>query len=177
LSIIIRIVSYSEPVQGYCLGGRENLVYSSFYAKHYFIIFIHLLYSICIAASGPRVANFVICLATGTVHGICHSTFYREGDLVFRLSRSSILSFFLSSCNSCFSLLPCVPVTSILPSIFPSKTCFRKQFLRNMWPIKIAFFHFILCSMFLSPLNLCNTSSFFTRSIQMIFSGPLQHHI
>ena len=36
-----------------------------------------------------------------------------------------------SSC-SCLRLLPLLPVTSILPSIFPLAVCFIRQFLRKM---------------------------------------------
>jgi hypothetical protein len=44
---------------------------------------------------------------------------------------------FLKSFNSCLRLLPRLPVTSILPSIPSSVTCFRRQFLRKMWPILV----------------------------------------
>ena len=54
---------------------------------------------------------------------------------------------------------------------------FRKQFLRKMWPIQIAFLLFTVCRIFLSFLTLRNTSSFdmifincnwvSTRSIQL----------
>jgi hypothetical protein len=36
-------------------------------------------------------------------------------------------------------LLPRLLVTSIHPFIFPSITCFRRQFLRKIWPIQLAF--------------------------------------
>ena len=36
-------------------------------------------------------------------------------------------------------LLPRLPVTSIPPFIFPSITRYRRQFLRKMWPIQLAF--------------------------------------
>ena len=45
----------------------------------------------------------------------------------------------LRSSNSFLRLLPCLPVTSIAPCIFPSITRCRKQFLRKMWPIQFAF--------------------------------------
>ena len=45
----------------------------------------------------------------------------------------------LRSSNSCLLLLPHLPVTSMLPSIFPSITCFRKQFQRQMLPIHLTF--------------------------------------
>jgi len=38
----------------------------------------------------------------------------------------------LRSFSSCLLLLSCLSVTSILPSIFHSITCFRRQFLRKM---------------------------------------------
>ena len=44
--------------------------------------------------------------------------------------------------GSCIRLLPRVLVTSSLLSIFPSITCFRRQFLRKMWPIQVAFLPF-----------------------------------
>ena len=35
----------------------------------------------------------------------------------------------LRSSSNCLHLLPCFPITSILPSIFPSITCFRRQYI------------------------------------------------
>jgi hypothetical protein len=91
--------------------------------------------------------------------------------------RSSASSFnpqyplvFLRSSCSCLRLLPRLPITSILASNFPSITCFRRQFLRKMWRIQLAFLLFIVCTIFLSSLTLRNTSSFLTRSVQLIFS-------
>jgi len=45
----------------------------------------------------------------------------------------------LRSSNSFLRLLPCLPVTSIPPCIFPSVTRCRRQFRRKMWPIQFAF--------------------------------------
>jgi hypothetical protein len=86
-----------------------------------------------------------------------------------------LLSF--KSSNSFLHLLPCLLVTSIPPCIFPSVTRCRKQFLRKMWPIQFAFRLRISCRIFLCSLTLSNTSSFLTRSVQLIFSIFLQHHI
>jgi hypothetical protein len=44
--------------------------------------------------------------------------------------------------------------------IFPSATCFIRQWLCNMWPIQLDCLLFIVCTILLSPLTLCNTSSF-----------------
>ena len=45
----------------------------------------------------------------------------------------------LRSSISFLRLLPRLLVTSVSPFIFPSITCFRRQFLRKMWPIQLAF--------------------------------------
>jgi hypothetical protein len=83
----------------------------------------------------------------------------------------------LRSSSSFLRLLPRLPVTSIYPFIFPSITCCRRQFLRKMWPIQLAFRLHISCRIFLCSLTLSNTSSFLTWSVQLIFSILLQHHI
>jgi len=87
------------------------------------------------------------------------------------------LLFSLRSLSSCLRLLPRLPVTSILPSIFPSVTCFRRQLRGTIWPIQFAFLLLIVCRIFLSSLTLCNTSSFLTWLIQLNFSILIEHHI
>jgi hypothetical protein len=74
------------------------------------------------------------------------------------------------SSSSFLSLLPHLLVTSICPFIFPSITCFRRQFLRKIWPIQLAFRLLISCRIFLCSLTLSNTSSFLTWSVRLIFS-------
>ena len=83
----------------------------------------------------------------------------------------------LRSSSSFLHLLPRLLATSISPFIFPSITCFRRQFLRKMWPIQLAFLLLISCKIFLCSLTLSNTSSFLTWSVQLMFSILLQHHI
>ena len=85
--------------------------------------------------------------------------------------------FSLMSSSSCLHLLPLLPATCIFPSTFPSTVRYRRQFLHKMWPIQLAFLHFTVCRIFLCSLTVCNTSSFLTRSVQLIFSVLLQHHI
>ena len=82
----------------------------------------------------------------------------------------------LRSSSSFLCLLPCLLVTSICSFIFSSITCCRRQFLRKIWPIQLAFLFLISCRIFLCSLGLSNTSSFLTWSIQLIFSILLQHH-
>ena len=64
-----------------------------------------------------------------------------------------------------------LPVTSLPPFIFPSITRCRRQFLRKMWPIQVAFCLLISCSIFLCSLTPSDTSSFLTWSVQLIFSS------
>jgi hypothetical protein len=72
--------------------------------------------------------------------------------------------------SSCWRLLPHLPVTSILPPIFPSIMCFRRQFLRKLWPIQFAFLRSTVRRISLYSLTPCKTSSVLTRSVQLIFS-------
>jgi len=102
---------------------------------------------------------------------------------VLRRVRSSASSFnfqyplfSLRLSSSCLRLLPRLTVTSILPSSFSSTKCFRRQFLRKMWPVRLAFVSAV-CRTFLSSLTLCNTYSFLTQSVQLIFSILLQYYI
>jgi len=74
----------------------------------------------------------------------------------------------LRSSSNCLRLFSRLAITSILPSIFPSRTCFTIQFLRTMWPVQLAFIRFTICSIYPSSLTLCNTV-FFTMSVQLIF--------
>ena len=81
------------------------------------------------------------------------------------------------SSNSWLRLLPRLLFTSLLPSIFPPITCFRRQFLLKMWPIQLAFLLLTVRRIFLSSLTLCNTSLFLTKSVQLIASILLHHYI
>ena len=73
--------------------------------------------------------------------------------------RSAIYSFLLQmrvslrSYSSFVRLLPRLPVTYITPFIFPSITRCRRQFLRKMWPIQLAFRLLISCRIYLCSCN------------------------
>jgi hypothetical protein len=60
----------------------------------------------------------------------------------------------LRSSSSFLHFLHRIPVTSIPPFFFPSITCRRRQFLRKMWPIQLAFRLLISCRIFLCSLTL-----------------------
>ena len=51
----------------------------------------------------------------------------------------------LRSSSSFLRLLPRLHVTSICPFIFPSITCFRRQFICKVWPIQLDFRFLISC--------------------------------
>jgi len=119
--------------------------------------------------------HLVVCLTTGqkplpkrAVHTVRSrtSSFKWEYPLLSLMSSSSFLRLF-----------PRLPVTWIPPFIFHSITSYRRHFLRKMWPIHLAIRLLISCRIFLCSLTLSNTSSFLTRSVQLIFSIFLQHHI
>jgi len=65
----------------------------------------------------------------------------------------------LKSSGSFLRLLPRLPLSSIPTFIFPSITCCKRQFLRKMWPIQLAFRLLISCRISLCSLTLSNTSS------------------
>jgi len=61
------------------------------------------------------------------VRSIASSSYFQYPLFSVRLSSRCLLS------------LLRLPVTSIRPSLFPSITCFRRQFLCKMWPKQLAF--------------------------------------
>ena len=54
----------------------------------------------------------------------------------------------LKSSSSFLHLLPRFLVTSISLFIFPSITCFRRQFRYKMWPFQLAFHYMYICIYF-----------------------------
>jgi hypothetical protein len=54
--------------------------------------------------------------------------------------------------SSCLRLLPRIPLTHILTSLFPSTRRFRWKFLRKMRPIHLAFLQFTVCRIVLFSL-------------------------
>jgi hypothetical protein len=83
----------------------------------------------------------------------------------------------LRSSSSFVHLPHRLPVTSISPVIFPSITVRRRQFIRKMWSIQLAFRLLISRTIFLCILTRSNTFSFLTWSVQLIFSIHHQHYI
>jgi len=125
-----------------------------------------------------------VCVCVCVCNVVCHMTgpqplpkrvLHTVGSSVSSFNFQYPILFLRSSSSHLCLLLPHLPVTSIFPSTFSLITCCRKQFLCKI--IQVAILLFIVCRIFLSSLILCNTSSFFTQFVQMIFSILLLHHI
>ena len=106
------------------------------------------------------------------VHSLIRSELFTECDLMF-LFQIPVSSGYLRSSSSCLHLL----CRLLVPSVFACITCFIRQFLRNIWPIQLNLLSFIVCRMFLCFSSVCNICSFFSQSVQLIFSILLRHQI
>ena len=80
----------------------------------------------------------------------------------------------LTSSGSCWPLLYRLPVTSLLPTLFPPITCFRRQFLHKMWRIQLVFLLFIVCRIFLPPPWLFVILLHFSHDLSK-WSSPAPH--
>ena len=122
-----------------------------------------------------NVFHLVVCLTTGPKplpKRAVHLVWSRASSFKWEYPLLS-----LRSSNSFLRHLPCLPVTSIPPCIFPSVTRCRRQFRRKIWPIQFAFRLHISCRIFLCSLTLSNTSSFLTWSVQhtVLYAHYLLH--
>jgi hypothetical protein len=101
--------------------GERSTNYKKLYSVVFMCPFIHI--AVCLT-TGPKP------LPKRALHIVRSSASSFRCEYPLLSSRSS---------SSFLRLLPRLPVTSIPPFIFPSKTCCRRQFLRKMWPIQLAF--------------------------------------
>ena len=144
----------------YCIHLEGNLQYR-FISKISNVINLHSAPSLVFTISDSFIRP-VFCLTTGPKHPpkrFRHIVPSRASSLKWHYPLLS-----LRSSSSFLRLLTRLLVTSISPSIFPSITCFRRQFLHKMWPTELAFRFLISCRIFLCSLTLSNTSSFLTWS-------------
>ena len=111
------------------------------------------------------VTQCVVRLATG-LQPLPKRVLHRVGSSASSLSFQYLL---LRPPNSCLRLPHCL----LVPYIFPSK-CIVERSTYAVWPIHLAFLRFVVLRKFLSSLTTCSTSSFFIRSVQLIFT-LLQH--
>ena len=115
--------------------------------------------------------RYIVCLVTGPqpiLKRVLHRVWSTATSFKFQY-----LPFSLRSSSSCLHFLHFLAI----PCIFPSITRFKRQFLQKICTIQLNLLHYIVCRMFHSSLALCNTSSFFTKLVQLSFSILLQHHI
>jgi hypothetical protein len=121
--------------------------------------------------------SFVQWAVLRQVQSLFWSEFSRHCDIILAVSISSTFSLsFLRSSSSCLRLLPRLPVTSMVPSIFHWITCFIRQVLPKMWQIQLAFILFIICRLFLSSLTLWNTFiSLMIGPTNLLHAPPVAH--
>ena len=81
--------------------------------------------------------SFVVCLRQ-IIRSLFQSEFSTECELVLPLS-------------SIWHLVARLPNSATLPSIFPSITCCKRQFLPKIWPIHLDFLLFIAWRVFFPP--------------------------
>ena len=105
-------------------------------------------------------------IVLGEAHSLFKSQFSKECDLVLRLLISSTFAF--SSSSSCFRLLPCFPVTSILSLYFSFsdlvKKAVPKQYVTSLvipsFYYMYIYIYIYIYTIFLSSLAPCSTSFF-----------------
>jgi hypothetical protein len=100
---------------------------------------------------------FIHCLMTGSQplqKQILHTVQSSASFFNFQYPLSSLMLFI-----SCLCFLPRLPITSIIPSIFPSITCFTRQVLYKMWQRQSPLVLFIVYRIFLTFLTHCGHTS------------------
>ena len=83
---------------------------------------------------------------------------------------------YLRSSSSFLRLLPLLLVISIAPFIFLSIICFRRQFLRKMWPIQLAFRFLISCRIFLCSFTLQHNVEKINVCVFTVAGYSFQHY-
>ena len=105
---------------------------------------------------GLRVVSCILQYVLRQVHRLFQSPFPMECDLVLPLSIFSNLYFPWGYPVAAYGFFFVFPLF-VLASIFPSITCFRRQFLSKMWPSQLPCL-LIVYRIFLSSMAPCNTS-------------------
>ena len=133
--------------------------------QHYFgilLMFIQWMYNTWSTANVTNDIHRQVTVVTSSSSVTCQTTGPKPLPKRFlHIVRSRASSFNwqypllpLRSSSSFLRLLPRLLVTSICPCIFPSITCCRRQFLRKMWPIQLAFRFLISCRISLCSFTL-----------------------
>jgi hypothetical protein len=133
--------------------------------------------SICNKCSGTNTFQSLNCLTIGP-YPLSKWALQRVSPSAFSFNfRYHLLS--LRLYISCLRLLPCLPLTSLFSSIFPSITCFRWQFLHKMLPNQLTFLLFAERRTFLSSKTLLNKKyhRYTYRTLLQIFAVPFNYTI
>ena len=85
------------------------------------------------------------------VQNLFKSDFSTKGDLVLPFLDLQYTAVSLKQSSSCLLLIPRLPVTSNLPYFFLSITCFRRQFVPNMWSVISTFLFSLFLRYFFPP--------------------------
>ena len=89
--------------------------------------------------------SFILWSVLRQAHSLAQSQFPTQCDLMLPLTIYSIPSFLWDHTVTAYVFFPVFPS---LQSNFPLIMCFSRQFLRKMWPIRLAFLIFIVCRIF-----------------------------
>ena len=138
-SVTCKVRTESLPVQLYCsiTNGWINDVW---------VMEPYVSTSLIPPSSDCIFIQSVVCLTT--VHSVFQTEFCTQCDLVLPLS-----SFNISSYHYNYPIYICLLLLLFfIHSLFPPVTCFRRHFLRKVWPIQFAFLHLILRRIFRSWL-------------------------
>jgi hypothetical protein len=117
--------------------------------------------------------SFITWSVLRQAHRLFKSKFSTECDLVLSLSISSSLSFLYNHSVAAYMFFFVFPAL-ILPSTFPSITCFRRQFLRKCDQSSVPSFY-VPCVGYSTPYWLPAVLAFPTRSVQLTFSHLREH--
>jgi hypothetical protein len=143
--------------------GTASTLPKSFVLFYVLFVLCRSVYCLCVNVYCTTATKWLPnCSLTNISHHIISKRISKESDIALPVPSSGYFSWRSSSCLR--------RLRRRAPCICSSVTCFRRQFLCKMWSIQLAFHLFIVRTLSLSSLTLCNTS-FFTRKVLLISSN------
>jgi hypothetical protein len=124
----------------------------------FFLSILHCMMFFLKFETSCNIINLFCSLSIDTLYISCFKASSPERAISCFLFQYPVSCISLRSSSSYLILPPYLPITSILPSIFPSVTCSTRKILHKMWPIQLIFLLFIVCRIFLSSLTLSHIS-------------------
>jgi len=121
--------------------------------------------------------SFISLSVSRVVLSLFQSQFSKQRYLLFSHSISSIPSFPSDHPVDAYVFFAIFLSLLNFRISFHAISCSIRQFQSKMWPMKLHFLLFILCTLLLSSLTLCNVSSFPTQLNKLSFSVRLENHI